>query len=149
MNVGAVNRFYLSIIYEWCSYHHEIKRTSRKDKWAYGSKKKDNLSHIELNAAVLCYDVKMNIDSIFHSIIYMNQRYFKRGITLVLSNPVTCIKLYLVFVILHSHRLSERFQFSDTKLLISKESMKRTLRVLWKDMLRLINSKLRKSQLHA
>ena len=67
----------------------------------------------------------------------------------VLSDPVTCIKLYLVFVILHSHRLSERFQFSDTKLLISKESMKRTLRVLWKDMLRLINSKAVKCQLLA
>ena len=72
MNAGAVNRFYLSIIYEWCSYHHEIKRTSRKDKWAYGSKKKDNLSHIELNAAVLCNDGKMNIDLIFHRIIYVS-----------------------------------------------------------------------------
>ena len=47
---------------------------------SWGSRKKDNLSHIELNAAVLCYDMNVNIDSIFHGIIYMNQRYIKWGL---------------------------------------------------------------------
>ena len=39
---------------------------------SWGSRKKDNLSHIELNAAVLCNDGKMNIDLIFHRIIYVS-----------------------------------------------------------------------------
>ena len=81
---------------------------------SWGSKKKDNWSLIELNAAALWNDGKMNIDLIFHSFIYMSILI----ILIPFYGKVTSIQFFLVLVNLHSHRLSERFQFSDKRLLI-------------------------------